>query len=177
MPDDSGSALATIFFLLFLMFAGIAIFWAIQGLLDEHRENRLAPVRVSLWQNARRLLNPGRQLRRSQWTATQAIVKQSYSHTRRARRSIYRYRPLLQISDPFRATKSYSYVIWYQYEVSGTAYWGKFLYPVGYDNPREATEIARGMIGRNITVQYDPQYPEDSLPAIETLAGPPVLHP
>lgn len=150
-----------------LFFGGYAIFRFVIQCIEESQEDKLAPVKLPVSQSILRSLNPACWGGRHRTVAGQAYVRQAYPILRRARG-----KSPLKISvrggafgvfpNPFRPQQVHCDVIWYQYEVKGTTFWGKFQFPFGFDTLEQARAIAQTMIGKSIPIHYDPNTPEDS---------------
>lgn len=162
--------------LLIFFYAGLALVYAVQGWITEYRENRLAPVSVNLWDSIWRRINPFRWLDRSSWKECDAIIKQAYPVSRRFFKTLYSIPGMgkgLGIVHPFRHSTKYYPLIWYQYEIQGMKYWGKRRFPwgYGYGSSAEATAIGSAVLGKSITIRYNPRDPGDSLADLKQLGA------
>ena len=176
--SDSGlislETLQWILQLLIFLYAGLALVSAVQGWIIEYRENRLAPVRISLWDSIRRGVNPLRWLGLSSWRESEAIIKQAYPISVRIFKTLYSIPGMgegLRIVHPFRHSTKYYPLIWYQYEIQGIKYWGKRRFPLGYGygSSAEANAIGSAVLGKTLTIRYNPRDPGDSLADLKQL--------
>ena len=150
-------------FLLFL-YAGFALVSAAQDWIIEYRENKLAPVRVNLWDSIRRGINPFRLWGRSSWKECDAIVKRGYPVSLRTHKTLFLIPGgAFRVTHLFRRSTIYFPMIWYQYEIEGLKHWGKLRLRSGYGNSAEATAIGDATLGKSITIRYNPQDPGDSV--------------
>src|SRR5258708_4651449 len=173
--SDSNTNLLLYFtYALFFFFAGQTLFRTITSLVEESQEDKLAPVKLSSSHTLRRLINPARWRGSGRSVAGQAYVRQAYPILRRgAGRFLVKFSVrggAFGIRNPFRTQPVHYDVIWYQYEVNGAKFWGKFQFPVGFETLEQATAIAHAVTGKTIPIHYDPNTPEDSKPAFASIA-------